>query len=275
METTPLLHKAVVYGSHFANSAFIFLVAIHALAGAAAVVAGIVALVAKKGRRVHLRAGPLFVYAMVATALTGFVIDVVRLTVRAPANHIHYAGTSMPSSYPARLGFLFAAVCIAYLARLAIPRRARSPGSPSRGWWIAPAALLAIGAGMTLLVIVRFNPWTGALWMIWTFMAAVAVVARYRRAEGASPGPSVEQHRFTMLFLAAFSWWGALQGFGPAIAIAIAGVGSSTEPYVGDRPGAFSPAFFFFLAGWVPTFLVAAFLALRHARKRALRPASA
>jgi len=35
------------------------------------------------------------------------------------------------------------------------------------------------------------------------------------------------QHGFGMSALAAFSWWGALQGFGPAIAIAIKGLDRS------------------------------------------------
>lgn len=60
--------------------------------------------------------------------------------------------------------------------------------------------------------------------------------------------------------LAAFSWWGALQGFGPAIAIAIQGDAPSTRAYLGNQPGSFSPAFLFFLASWAPFFVLAAYL---------------
>jgi hypothetical protein len=53
-----------------------------------------------------------------------------------------------------------------------------------------------------------------------------------------------------MSFLAAFSWWGALQGFGPAIGIAIKGIDRSIAPYVGNRPGPYSPMIWQFLVGW-------------------------
>lgn len=138
---------------------------------------------------------------------------------------------------------------------------------------LLPGALLAIGLAITIAIGVRFNPWTGALWMIWTFMAGIAITARYRRDEGAVP--SVAQHRFTMLFLAAFSFWGALQGFGPAIGIAINGVDRTATPYVGDQPGPFTPFFFAFLVGWAPSFLLAAYLLRRHARNASAKAASA
>ena len=80
--------------------------------------------------------------------------------------------------------------------------------------------------------------------------------------------PSVAQHRFAMLFLAAFSWWGALQGFGPAIGRLFVGDDMSTAAYVGHLPGGFSPAFFAFLIPWAPAFLAAAWMHWRFTRKR-------
>lgn len=93
--------------------------------------------------------------------------------------------------------------------------------------------------------------------MIATFVAAVAYGATLRRARPR------EEHRFHLLLLAAFSWWGAAQGFGPGIGIALGGVGPVT-PYVGDQPGRFSLAFVVFLVGWAPAFLVAGWMLRRY-----------
>ena len=95
--------------------------------------------------------------------------------------------------------------------------------------------------------------------MIATFSVAAALSSRLMRA------PRKVEHRFHLLFLAAFSWWGAAQGFGPALQIALSGVGP-VSPYVGDRPGPFTPAFFGFLALWLPAFALAGWLGLRARR---------
>ncbi|MCB9596470.1 MAG: hypothetical protein H6719_27350 [Sandaracinaceae bacterium] len=258
MHETLLLDKPVVYGSDGFDYAFIALVTLHALAGGGAVVAGVVALAAKKGRRVHLAWGKAFVRLMVATALSGIVVDVTRLTFFFTENHTQYAGSATPSSIPARIGFLVAAVCILYLARVARDPRDRRP-RPSweraLPWAVVASALL--GAGV---VIARFNPWTGALWMIATFAGAAIATGRM--------APGVAQHRFAMLFLAAFSWWGAFQGFGPALGRLLGDVESSTAPYTGHLPGGFSFAFFGFLVVWAPAFLAAAVMHVRFARRR-------
>lgn len=263
MHETPLLDKPVVYGSDVADYAFLALVIVHALAGGAAVVAGIVALAAKKGRRVHLSFGRGFVRLMVATALTGIGLDVVRLTIRFTENHTKYAGSGMPSSIPARLAFLVAALSILYLARVAAHPRvfARRP-APIPAWERAlPFALLIVALACAVIIIGWLNPYTGALWMIATFAVATFATGRME--------PSVAQHRFAMLFLGAFSWWGALQGFGPAIGRAFVGDDMGTEPYVGHLSGAFSPQLFGFLISWAPAFVAAAFMHRRFARRRA------
>jgi hypothetical protein len=53
-----------------------------------------------------------------------------------------------------------------------------------------------------------------------------------------------------------------------AIAIALKGDDLSTNAYVGNQPGSFSPAFFLFLVGWAPFFLLAAYLICRFTKLR-------
>lgn len=261
MDHTPLLHKPVFYGGELANLAFVVLLVVHAACGATGVISGVFALAAQKGKRVHLRAGRWFVRAMVATALTGIALDGVRLGSHYAENHTKYAGLTMPSTIPARIGFLFAALCILYLARVGThPRVFSRRPSPIPAWERAlPLGLLVAAVAAVAFIALRLNPWTGAIWMIVTFAAATIATGRM--------SPSVAQHRFAMLFLAAFSWWGAVQGFGPAIGVAIRGVDASTRPYLGDQPGPFDPAFFGFLAVWAPAFVIAAVLHRRFARR--------
>jgi uncharacterized membrane protein len=135
MDVTLLLHKPVVYGSSAANFGFIAVLALHALTGAAAFFASIVALAAKKGQPRHILAGQVFVYSMVATAATGVGLDLVRLTVNVAENHIHYPDTFMPSTYAARFAFLFAALGVFYIARFQKPQRVRRSAAPEPASW--------------------------------------------------------------------------------------------------------------------------------------------
>ncbi len=266
MHETPLLDKPVFYGSALGDYAFLALVVVHALLGGGAVLAGIVALAAKKGRRVHLAWGKGFVRLMVGTALTGIGLDVVRLGFFFTENHTKYAGSGTPSSIPARIGFLIAALAILYLARIAAHPRvfARKP-EPVPAWERAlPWAIALASVAASGIVAAFFNPWTGALWMIGTFGVATVLVGRMP--------PSIAQHRAAMLFLAAFSWWGALQGFGPALGRLFMGDDLGTAAYTGHLRGSFSPTFFAFLIGWAPFFVAAAWTSRRFARRR-LAPA--
>lgn len=275
MLPTPLLHKPIAYGSDLANWAVWLLIMVHLLPALVAPIAAIVAFATKKGSRLHLAAGRWFVRSMAAVASTGIVIDVIRMSFCVEENHTKYAGYSMPSSYPARLGFLYVAVCVLYLLAESTPPsvfRLRA-SSDARRVWLAPTALLAAGFGLILLVALRYNPWTGALWMIFTFMPIVYLAARGRSRVTQRAG-GVAQHRFGMALLAAFSWWGALQGFGPAIGIAVKGDDPSTAPYVGNQPGNFSPTIFFFLVSWGPLFALGAFLIRRFRRLAAARAAA-
>lgn len=202
---------------------------------------------------------------MVTLALTGILLDVVRLSFFLSENHTKYAGLSMPSSYPARISFLFAALCTLYL--LSEARTPRKPAVASGALVLLPGLLLVLGGALTALIVVRFNPWTGALWMIWTFMLLVGVCARYRlRRLEARAGLS--RHKMIMGLLGGFSWWGALQGFGPAIGIAFVGVNRSMEPYRGDQPGPFSPSFLVYLLVWALPFLVALFWVAPFSKQR-------
>jgi hypothetical protein len=270
MPSTPLHHKPIVYGSTLFDSIFVLLMVLHFVPAVIAPVASIVAFASKKGGAVHLKWGRWFVRSMWVVATTGIVIDAIRLSFHVEENHTKYAGYSMPSTYPARLGFLYAGLCVLWLLRETTPPkvfRLRPRGAFETKW--LPAALLLLAAVLTALVVVRFNPWTGALWMIWTFAAAVAIVAR-GRARITDRSGGVAHHRIGMGILSAFSWWGALQGFGPAIGILVKGTDPSTTPYVGDRPGPFTPMIFFFLVPWAACFAIAAWLVRRYRRRAAL-----
>ena len=256
MWATPLHHKPIVYGSTAANLLFFAAVVAHVLPAIVAPVAAIAALASRKGGALHVRAGQLFVWSMAAVAITGIAIDLARLGFHVAENHTKYAGYSMPSSYPARIGFLYAGVCVLYLLRESGGPRVFSDEHATRATaraWV-PASLLALGLGFAVLIATRFNPWTGALWMVATFCAFVAFMGRARLDNDRRA--RVARHRIGMIFLAAFSWWGAFQGFGPAIGIALRGADASTAPYRGGAPGPFTPLFWVFLATWAPMFLL-------------------
>lgn len=265
MESTFLLHKPVIYGSFWANSAFLMVLLGHIIAGAIAPIAAIAAFKARKGGRLHLQSGRLFTSSMIGVALSGIVLDIVRLCFFVEENHTKYAGYSMPPTYPARLGFMFVGLCVLYLLREATPSRA--PLSPQNAL-VVPSLLVGTGLSLTAIIALRLNPWTGALWMIWTFTLIVIIMARTSLSLSNHRRTEILRHRIGMSCLAAFSWWGALQGFGPAIAIAIQGADLSTRPYLGNQPGQFSPVFLFFFLSWVPFFLLAAYLIHRFRKLR-------
>lgn len=265
MDFTLLLHKPVLYGSSAAALAFNALLVLHALLGGVAVGSAIAACATKKGSPRHIFYGSWFVRAMYSVAVTGIVADGIRLSLYVQANHTAYPGLGMPSTYPARFGFLYVSICILYILRWGTDPRKTEP-APT-GDSILATGLLAIGALISGGVFWQYNPWTGALWMVWTFMLIVGVIGQLRKDEP-SYAARRAQHRFNMLALAGFSFWGALQGFGPALAILLRGVPLSTETYTGNLPGPFRPQFFFFLLGWGPCFALAAYLYRRFGRAK-------
>jgi hypothetical protein len=113
----------------------------------------------------------------------------------------------MPSTIPARVAFLFAALVVLWVLWGVTPPRVFARVAASARDKILPALLLVFGAALALLIVLRLNPWNGSLWMIGSFCALVVVEARARaRASGRADG--VARHRVGMTFLAAFSWWG-------------------------------------------------------------------
>lgn len=277
MFSTPLHHKPIVYGSALADTLFFVLVILHVLPAVVAPLSAIVALATRKGGALHLRAGRWFVRSMVAVAVTGIVIDVARFCFHYRENHTKYAGLSMPSTIPARLAFLFAGLCVLYVLREAAPprvfARAKAPARRAELW--LPASLLALGLALAAFILLRLNPWNGSLTMIVSFCALIVVTVRGSAQESSDRARAVARHRIGLTFLGAFSWWGALQGFGPAIAIALKGPDMSTAPYLGDRPGPYAPYVLFFLIGWVPLLALAAFLVRRYRLRRGTAPAVA
>lgn len=241
---------------------------LHIIAGAIAPISAIVAFTARKGNRSHVRSGRFFAWSMVIVALTGIMLDVVRLCFFVKENHTKYAGYTMPSTYPARLGFLFVGLCILYVLREVTPPGVFRRQSRETAVTVVPSLLIATGLVLTVIITLQLNPWTGALWMLWTFILIVIVMARTTLSSDNNRATAVARHRFGMSCLAAFSWWGALQGFGPALVIAIKGDDPSTSAYLGNQPGPFSPAFFLFLVGWAPFFFLGAYLIRRFTKLR-------
>ena len=268
MQSTFLLHKPVIYGSAFANSFFLMLLFSHIVAAAIAPVSAIAAFVVRKGAKSHRRIGNLFAGSMVVIALTGIILDVIRLCFFVEDNHTKYAGYGMPSTYPARLGFLFVGVCVLYILREVVPLRISSKQPTGTNSTVIPSLLVGSGLSLTAIVTFHLNPWTGALWMIWTFILIIIVLFRTPVPSQNSRELATSRHRFGTSCLAAFSWWGAMQSFGPAIALWLTGPDLSTSPYVGDRPGPFSLTFIFFFIGWMPFCLLAGYLIYHFAVRR-------
>lgn len=268
MGSTFLLHKPVIYGSALANSLFLIVLLLHIIPAVMAPISAMVAFLARKGSKLHLRSGRFFAWSMATIALTGIALDIVRLGFFVEENHMKYAGYTMPATYPARLGFMFVGVCVLYMLREVTPPRIFGRQSREQAASVVPSLLVGTGLSLTAIITLRLNPWTGALWMIWTFILIVFVMAQPPSPSMNNREADVARHRFGMSCLAGFSWWGALQGFGPAIAILINGDDLSTTAYVGNQPGPFSPAFFFFFIAWAPFFVLAAYLIRRFQKLR-------
>lgn len=256
--------KPVAYGSAAANGAFLALIWLHVVG--AAIVVGAVAgvMITRKGSFRHRQFGKAFLWATAAIVLSGVIVDLIRLIVFVEPNHTKYAALSMPSTYPARFAFLYAGLCIPVLLIWGRPglRAWRGEAFVMRFFWPLVAGLGLIGLALTVVIFTRYNPWTGALWLIWAFMAMLAFMGAFQAgvARGFLTAPI--KHRFAMLAVAGFIIWGAIQGFVPAVDVHTNGVATGTGPYVGDQPGAYSPAFFGFLVWFLPPFAVcgAAFL---------------
>ncbi|QUY42084.1 hypothetical protein [Acaryochloris marina] len=268
MGSTFLLHKPVIYGSALANSLFLIVLLLHIIPAVMAPISAMVAFLARKGSKLHLRSGRFFAWSMATIALTGIALDIVRLGFFVEENHMKYAGYTMPATYPARLGFMFVGVCVLYMLREVTPPRIFGRQSREQAASVVPSLLVGTGLSLTAIITLRLNPWTGALWMIWTFILIVFVMAQPPSPSMNNREADVARHRFGMSCLAGYSWWGALQGFGPAIAILVNGDDLSTTAYVGNQPGPFSPAFFLFFIAWAPFFVLAAYLIRRFQKLR-------
>jgi len=269
MDKTPILNKAVIYGGDFENLLFNIVIVVHVVAGVAAVCAGLGALLARKGGASHVRRGRVFLYAMATTAVTGIVLDFVRLSFYVAENHRLYPDTSIPSSYPARFAFGFAGFSILYMLYNTTPRTSKQRRSGGFDIIWMPALLVGAGTALTVMIYARYNPWTGGLWMIWTFMAYVIVTAIYRYRGFEDEAFRLGLHRFTVIALVMFSLWGAWQGFRPALVEAFQGSSEGPLAYTGDKPGSYSPAFWHFLRGWLPPLGAGALLFLYFVGRRA------
>ena len=263
MLSTPLLHKPIIYGSDMANWGFWGLLILHIIPAVVALISGVLALTSPKGREKHIQWGMIFIWTMIATAASGILLDIIRLSFFVEENHQKYTDFGMPSTYPARIAFLYAAVCVIYLAKFAshplnLSRETRPEIQNKQT--LLPASFVFIGLALSGLIFQYYNPWTGALWIIWTFVAVVFITGVLPAFKSSYAYFGLHQHRFIILFLAAFSWWGALQGFGPALVIAVAGVDNNATTYTGNLPGEFKADFFLFLVAWLPPFVGAAYL---------------
>jgi|JYMV01.1.fsa_nt_gi hypothetical protein len=270
MLATPFQHKPVIYGSELNDLLFFNAISVHAVIALVALVSGVGALAVRKGSLVHLRFGRAFVISMYWTAVTGILLDVLRLAFYVEENHTKYLDYSMPSSYPARFAFLFAGLCVLYMIRQGGLRTILSSVGPVFGWGdrLASLALIVLGVGLSGLIYFRYNPWTGALWMIWTFLAILCFSVRMAEMGGWLGWRERNRalHRFHMIFLLVFCGWASLQGFGPAIALRLTGVDNSIPVYTGNQPGDYGPGFWWFLLAWAPVFLLGLYLLRRFSR---------
>ncbi len=267
MDVTPLLRKPVIYGSEIADTSFIVVVIMHVVVCIPTVVAGLVALLLPKRSEAHLVAGKIFIVAIVATAITGVVLDIVRLGFFVSENHAKYPGAAMPSSYPARFAFTYAGLCIVYLVHQATPLNSRLTSTFP---WTA-VGLVASGIAITGLIILRYNPWSGALWMIATFIGASAISGFLKQRSSHSYEDRLHLHRFTLLFLLAFSGWAVWQGFMPAYQHWQYGFADYGGTYRGNLPGEYSSRFIRFLFDWVRPFLLGSLIWLYFVIRRKMK----
>ncbi|WP_299410023.1 hypothetical protein [Acaryochloris sp. IP29b_bin.148] len=200
-----MLHKPVIYGSAVGNALFLILLLLHIIPAGIAPIAAIMAFTVRKGSLWHQRSGRYFTGAMIIVALTGIVLDIVRLCFFVEENHTKYAGYTMPSTYPARLGFMFVGVCILYLLREVTPPRVFRRQSRAQTT-VVPRLLIMTGLALTAIITLRLNPWTGALWMIWTFILIMIVMVRTPSPAWNHREAEVVRHRAGTSYLAAFSW---------------------------------------------------------------------
>lgn len=137
--------------------------------------------------------------------------------------HQKHTGYTMPGSYPARLSFLYAGLCVIFILREASPPRAFRSTLASGACQAVATALLIAGSRIGAFTMMTLNPWTGSLWMIGTCILMIMLFStvQSRALQMASEGLTVRQTG--MSCIAAFCWWGALQGFVPALLIAIRG----------------------------------------------------
>lgn len=122
------------------------------------------------------------------------------------------------------------------------------------GWGdrLASLGLIVLGIGLSGLIYFRYNPWTGALWMIWTFLAILCFSVRMAEIGGCLGWRERNRalHRFHMISLLVFCGWVSLQGLGPAIALRLTGADNSIPVYTGNQPGDYGPGVWWFLLGF-------------------------
>lgn len=254
---TPLQLKPIIYGSSLANHAFLFLIWIHVVLALMAPAMVFGALFARTGSIKHRQFGKAFVVSMLCVVASGVLLDLIRLSIFTIENHTKYAGLSMPSSYPARFAFLYASICIFLMLIEVVPARnqlwhqAQVHVLANRLW---PLSLFTLGIALTVFIYTQYNPWTGALWLIWTFTASMFLswLVRY----GIDRGWFVTRlhHRLNMLIIASFVGWGAYQGFYPAYQLFPNGASQNIAPYTGNLPGLYSADFIYFFRTFAPFF---------------------
>ncbi|MBL4866682.1 MAG: hypothetical protein JKY67_09945 [Pseudomonadales bacterium] len=263
MIDTPLLHKAVEYGSPLANYSFNSVIIFHSIFALIAVMSGVTALLYRKGGARHKGVGQIFVIAMLVTAASGILLDIVRLGFFVEENHTKYLGFSMPTSYPVRFAFLYAAFCLFYIFSFAgkayMGNKLATPSIYYRIFSSSKYGLFLIVSGVlsVVLIITTYNPWTGALWMIWTFMGLVVfnLWMSYTPRQSITPQSinrttRVFRHRTNMLAMVSFSGWGAAQSFGVAMVMNFNGINEQHTLYTGNLPGDYSVDFWMFLGFW-------------------------
>jgi hypothetical protein len=225
-------------------------VVLHTVAAVFSLLGGAGALAIPKKSKGHQILGRIFLLSLVVSAVTGLGLDIVRLTISTATNDVNYANATMPSTYPARLTFTYAGFCILYMVHQATPLNARPASRPP----IVAIFLVLYGFATAGLIVYKFHLWSGALWMLSTFIVATTIVTFLKQQSSDSYKARIALHRFTMIFLIAFSWWAGWTSFKPAYYYWQSGIGESVTPYTGNLPGEYTPHFKSFLNLWIKPF---------------------
>jgi len=171
-------------------------------------------------------------------AVSGILIDSIRLSINVEQNHTKYVHYGMPSTYTARISFLYMAVSLlGILYQGVIGKRTKQINSWKERFLLQLMPWLSIFLGVVLVIFttIRYN-FTGSLWQYLTFGLIHSINAKYWYSNKEHNFTErILHHQFNMISCASFGWWGAGQSFLLGIIEAITGISDSPSVYTGNQ----------------------------------------